>query len=159
MRVVVADDNKPMRDILKGILRAFGIRKIFEAENGRQALDHLIEHEVDLVIADNMMSPINGVELVSLIRAGAEGADPFTPFIMISGFTDFKRIIEARDAGINEYLAKPISAKQVYRRISQVIEDPRDFVRSATFFGPDRRRQPQPFDGPDRRKNEHKYRP
>ncbi len=158
MKVIVVDDNEPMRKILKTILRALGIRDIIEADDGLVAFDFIKENNVDLVIADNLMSPMNGVELVGLIRGGAEGADPFTPFIMISGFTDLGRIVEARDVGINEYLAKPVSATNIYQRISSIIENPRDFVRTASFFGPDRRRRHQPISGPDRRKNEYSYR-
>lgn len=158
LTVIVAEDNEPMRKILRGVLRALGIREIITMDNGLDVFDHLKEKDVDLIIADNMMTPMNGIELVSLIRSGAEGVDPFIPFIMISGFTDLERIIEARDSGINEYLAKPVSAKKIYQRISSVIENPRDFVRTGNFFGPDRRRRGQEFSGPERRKNEYSYR-
>jgi len=157
LTVLVAEDSEMMSKILRGILRALGIRKVIEVNSGLDAFHYLKDHDIDLVIADNMMEPMSGIELVSLIRSGAEGVDPFAPFIMVSGFTDVQRIIEARDAGISEYLAKPISAKQVYQRISSVIENPRDFVRTHNFFGPDRRRRAHPIDGPDRRKNAYSY--
>ena len=158
LTVLVAEDSGAMTDILRGVLMALGIRNIVEVNNGLEAFNHLKEHDdIDLVIADNMMEPMSGIELISLIRSGAEGVDPYAPFIMISGFTDMQRILEARDAGISEYLAKPVSARQIYQRISSVIENPRDFVRTHNFFGPDRRRRELEFDGPDRRKNEYSY--
>jgi len=158
LTVIVAEDNEPMRKILRGVLRALGIRDIIAMDNGLDVFDYLKGKDVDLIIADNMMSPMNGIELVSLIRSGAEGVDPFIPFIMISGFTDLDRIIEARDAGISEYLAKPVSAKKIYQRISSVIENPRDFVRTSSFFGPDRRRRLLEFRGLEKRKNAYSYR-
>ncbi len=158
LNVVVAEDNEPMREIIRGVLWALGIRDIITMENGLDVFEHLKKHDADLILSDNMMSPMSGIELISLIRSGAEGVDPFTPFIMISGYTDLRRIVEARDAGINEYLAKPVSAKKIYQRITSVIENPRDFVRTASFFGPDRRRHAKPISGPDRRKNKYSYR-
>lgn len=158
LRVIVIDDSMPMRKILRSVLRTLGVRDVVEKRNGLEAFKVIKETDFDLVISDNMMQPMNGVELISLIRSGAEGVDPFLPFIMVSGFTDRVRILEARDAGVNEYLAKPISANNIYRRICSVIENPRDFVRTPDFFGPDRRRRAQPITGKERRQKEYKYR-
>jgi two-component system, chemotaxis family, chemotaxis protein CheY len=59
---------------------------------------------------------------------------------------------EARDAGVNEFLAKPLTARGVIERIHQVVENPRPFVRSDDYFGPDRRRRADPaYRGPKRR--------
>jgi DNA-binding response OmpR family regulator len=60
--------------------------------------------------------------------------------------------MEARDAGVHEYLAKPISARSLYSRINKIIAEPREFVQTKTFFGPDRRRRAVSFNGPERRK-------
>jgi DNA-binding response OmpR family regulator len=60
---------------------------------------------------------------------------------MLSGHTELQRICEARDAGVNEFLAKPISARALYSRMMSLIANPRPFVRTATYFGPDRRRR------------------
>ena len=60
---------------------------------------------------------------------------------MLSGFTEYRRVVEARDAGVNEFLAKPISAKALYQRFASIIDNPRPFIRTQDYFGPDRRRQ------------------
>ena len=52
------------------------------------------------------------------------------------------RVLEARDAGITEFLAKPVSARGLYQRITMVIERPRQFIKTRTYTGPDRRRVP-----------------
>jgi two-component system, chemotaxis family, chemotaxis protein CheY len=58
----------------------------------------------------------------------------------------------ARDAGVTEFLAKPISAKALYNRILNVVAHPRPFIRTKTYFGPDRRRNTlNPYAGPERR--------
>jgi two-component system chemotaxis response regulator CheY len=72
---------------------------------------------------------------------------------MITGHLTVRRIAEARDAGVNEFVAKPITARSVLDRLQLIIDHPRPFVRTDDFFGPDRRRRNDPaYDGPLRRK-------
>ncbi|MGB0671119.1 MAG: response regulator, partial [Rhodospirillales bacterium] len=69
--------------------------------------------------------------------------------------TEVARVTEARDAGIHEFLAKPISAQTLYRRIVSIIETPRDFIRAPGYVGPDRkRRDDSGYRGPERRQDE-----
>jgi hypothetical protein len=64
-------------------------------------------------------------------------------------------VIGARDAGVTEFLAKPISAKGLYQRILNVVANPRPFIKTETYFGPDRRRNVNAsYAGPERRKGE-----
>ncbi|MBC8270212.1 MAG: response regulator [Rhodospirillaceae bacterium] len=157
LSVLIVDDYQPMRLILKNVLHALGIKTIAEAPGGLEALTILKSSNVDIVFADNLMEPMNGIELVERIRAGEDNIDPFTSIIMVSGYSDLAQIIKARDAGINEFLAKPISAKMVYLRICSVIEHPRSFIKAETFLGPDRRRREAMIDGEERRDGEYDY--
>ena len=62
-------------------------------------------------------------------------------------------MVAARDAGVTEFLAKPISAKGLYQRIVNVLANPRPSIKTKTYFGPDRRRNSNPnYVGADRRK-------
>jgi DNA-binding NtrC family response regulator len=71
---------------------------------------------------------------------------------MITGHSTQRRVTEARDVGVNEFLSKPVTARGVLERIGRVVDSPRPFVRSETYFGPDRRRKTDPsYDGPRRR--------
>jgi DNA-binding response OmpR family regulator len=63
---------------------------------------------------------------------------------MLTGHSEKKRVIAARDAGVTEFLAKPISAKGLYQRILNVVANPRPFIKTKTYFGPDRRRNTNP---------------
>jgi hypothetical protein len=59
---------------------------------------------------------------------------------------------EARDVGVNEFLSKPVTARGVLSRIAQVVDNPRPYVRTDGYFGPDRRRRADPdYTGPRRR--------
>ena len=63
---------------------------------------------------------------------------------MLTGHSEKKRVTAARDAGVTEFLAKPISAKALYQRIVNVVANPRPFIKTKTYFGPDRRRNVNP---------------
>ncbi len=70
---------------------------------------------------------------------------------MVTAYTEHNHVIRARDSGINEYLAKPLSARLIYSRICSLVEDQRPFIHCQDFFGPDRRRRRIEHGGPDRR--------
>ena len=71
---------------------------------------------------------------------------------VITGHSERWRVMEARDAGVTEFIAKPLTAKAVIDRVNAVIFRPRPFIRTPTFFGPDRRRRADPtYQGPWRR--------
>ena len=151
LHVMIVDDYQPMRHILRGILREWGILKVGEAAHGREALETLKNFPADILITDYRMFPIDGLELAKAVRSGEAGCDPYVPILLVTAFTEMKTILQARDAGVNEFLAKPISAKLVYYRIRSMIENPRPYVRAEEFFGPDRRRRSLPITGEDRR--------
>jgi len=149
--ILVVEDNKPMRGLVRNILEALGVGTILEAGDGTAALKQLASHEVDLVIVDWNMEPMDGLELTRQIRTASDSRDVFLPVIMLSGHTEKAKVLAARDAGVTEFVAKPVSARALCARISAIIDNPRPFVRVDGFFGPDRRRRPLPFDGPERR--------
>jgi CheY-like chemotaxis protein len=152
LRILLVDDNQPMRKLLRGMLVAFEIKDIIQADGVASAIEAMKKSKPDIVFVDWFMEPVDGLELVRAIRRGDEGLDPYTPVIMMTGYAEEQRVREARDAGVTEFLGKPISADSVMRRLIAVIEHPRPFVRTATYFGPDRRRKQRPFKGPDRRR-------
>lgn len=150
--VLVVDDNPHMRALIAEILKAVGVRRPREAGDGDAALALLKAEPVDVVFTDLLMKPTGGVEFVRRLRAAGDGPNVYVPVIVISGQTTESAVAEARDAGVNEVIAKPITARSVLERLRLVIEHPRPFVRSRDFFGPDRRRRDEPwYRGPRRR--------
>lgn len=142
LRFLIIDENSNMRLIVKHILRAFDVQieLIKEASDGADAFTMLKAFYADIVITSWMMSPIDGIEFTKLLRTSKDSPNPVLPVIMLSGHTELKFITEARDSGITEFLAIPISPKSLYLRISEVILRPRQFIQIRDFFGPDRRR-------------------
>ncbi|MCC0016979.1 MAG: response regulator [Rhodobiaceae bacterium] len=150
--VLVVDDNMHMRKIVRALLMAFGVRQVQEAEDGASALEAFEQNSPDIIITDWVMPIIDGLELVQMIRRPDSSNNPFVPIIMLTGHAEKRRVMQARDAGVHEFLCKPISARSLYLRLYSVIAHPRPFVKTTTYFGPDRRRFANPlYKGPERR--------
>ncbi|MBC8339162.1 MAG: response regulator [Rhodospirillales bacterium] len=153
VQVLVVDDQGFSRRLLRLILGTLGCRRVSEAKSVETAWSKIILSPPDLLIVDWEMPESSGLELVLRVRNDDDSPDPFMPIIMLTAYSELPRIVEARDAGINEYVVKPISPAALFKRLDEVIEHPRKFVRTKTFFGPDRRRKNKPIDGNNRRKN------
>lgn len=153
--VLVVEDNLPMLEITKSLLQAFGVGDIIGAQNGEAGFEKFCANNPDIVIADWMMKPMDGISLTRKIRNDPASPNPYVPVILMTGFSERRRVFQARDAGVTEFLVKPFNARDLYKRIAQVIERPRQFVRSDDFFGPDRRRKAEEsYFGPQRREND-----
>jgi two-component system chemotaxis response regulator CheY len=139
LKVLLVDDNHHMRVMLSEILRALGVRTILEANDGTEALQMLRTQRVDIIMTDLAMAPLDGIDFVRLLRKST-GASQTTPVIMITGHSTAAKVNEARNAGVDEFLAKPVTARGVLDRVGLVIDHPRAYVRTPTYFGPDRRR-------------------
>lgn len=152
LRFVVIDDNLHMRRIVRTLLRAFGSREIYEAEDGASGLEAVEAYSPDILITDMKMPIFDGIELTQMIRNPDGSKQPFLPIIVLSAYSEKKHVIQSRDAGVTEFLCKPVSANALFRRIQSVVENPRQFIRTRDFFGPDRRRFINPnFTGEERR--------
>jgi CheY-like chemotaxis protein len=152
LKVLVVDDNAHMRKLVTAILQAFGTTVIHEAPDAEKAWALLKEHNSDVLILDWMMDGMNGLDFAKQIRTSPDSPNPFVPIIMLTGHTHIDMVRLARDAGINEFLAKPVSVKAIMSRLLAVIEHPRPFVRTKVYFGPCRRRRgAAQYQGPERR--------
>jgi CheY-like chemotaxis protein len=152
LRVLLVDDNQHMRAIVTAVLAGVGVKQVRETRDGIEALEALRDWPADLALVDFQMSPMDGVEFTRMVRNAPDSKNPYLPIIMMTGHSEKSRVFEARDAGVTEFVAKPLTAKAVLDRINAVIYRPRPFVRTAGYFGPDRRRRDDPnFAGPWRR--------
>lgn len=152
LRFLVIDDNAHMRRILRMLLHSFGSREVYEAEDGAAGLDAFTHYLPDIVITDWVMPIFDGLEVTRIIRQDGTNPNPYVPIIMLTGYSEKKRVVAARDAGVTEFLAKPISSKAFYQRILSIVANPRPFIKAKSYFGPDRRRNVNPnYMGPQRR--------
>ena len=68
LKILMVDDNHHMRLLLTEILRAIGVKEVFEASNGAEALQTLRKHPIDIVMTDLAMQPLDGIDLVRRLR-------------------------------------------------------------------------------------------
>jgi CheY-like chemotaxis protein len=155
LRVLLVDDNQHMRSIVAAVLAGVGVQQVRECWDGAEALDALRQWPADVAIVDFQMTPIDGVEFTRLVRNAGDSPNPFLPIIMLTGHAERHRVEEARDAGVTEFVVKPVTARAVLDRLNAVILRPRPFVRTSEYFGPDRRRRQDPaYAGPWRRRDD-----
>jgi CheY-like chemotaxis protein len=152
LKILVVDDNAHMRKLVTTILQAFGVSQIFEAESGERAWTVLRETNPDVCVVDWMMEGMSGLDFTTKIRTDPQTPNPFVPVIMLTGHTHIDQVRQARDVGVNEFIAKPVSVKTMMQRLVSVIESPRPYVRTKVYFGPCRRRRgAEEYRGPERR--------
>jgi two-component system, chemotaxis family, chemotaxis protein CheY len=121
LRFLVIDDNAHMRRILRTLLHGFGARDVHEAEDGAAGLEGFANYNPDVVLTDWAMPIFDGLELAQMIRQPGANSNPFVPIIMLTGHSEKNHVMAARDAGITEFMVKPVSAKALYHRILNVI--------------------------------------
>ena len=151
VRLLVVDDHQPMREILKSLLFGLGARKVEEARDAAQALEALRFGTYDLLLTDYDMAGGTGVDLTRALRTSEGNANRRIPIIMITGRAEGPVIMNARDAGVDEYLIKPLTTASLCQKIEAALTRRRPFIETKTYVGPDRRRRTIPYAGPERR--------
>ncbi|MDJ0950144.1 MAG: response regulator [Alphaproteobacteria bacterium] len=126
---LVVDDNRHVLQLVGGILESFGFGAVYKVTDVEGALKVLRQAHVDLIITDWAMEPVDGIELVRRVRQDSGVCDPKMPIIMLTGHTEMERVIEARDAGVTDFMAKPITPQAIYDRIASLIENPGTSVK------------------------------
>lgn len=155
VKILVVEDMQPMMSLTRSILNIFGFREVYAARDGEEGFELARKYDPDIIISDWMMEPVDGLEMVSRIRRDPMSPNPYVPVILATGFSAQLRVMKARDIGVTEFLVKPYSSKDLYQRLVQVIERPRQFVDTGHFFGPDRRRKKsEDYAGPKRREGD-----
>lgn len=154
MRILVIDGSAFARNLVHGILNVFQCKDVREAASGGDALEMLRNNLApDMIITDYLLPDMEGTQLIRKIRAGKNVPDPFVPIIMLTSFSERNKVEAARDAGANEVLIKPFSAEGLRRHIAAIAKNPRPFIETAGFTGPDRRRrETSTYQGSDRRR-------
>ncbi len=161
LSVLVVEDSPFIRSLLVNCLKIMGVGRVTTRDHGGEAIEFLklVKDDpmkagvmsVDIILSNWDMSPVDGMMLLRWVRRHKDSPNRFAPFIMITGYSEPLRVREARDMGANEVLAKPFSINALAQKITGIIVKPRQFVHNKDYFGPDRRRQAMPYEGPDRR--------
>ena len=157
LTILVVEDTLPMLKLVKSVLESLSVGRILVASDGEEGFEEFCAEKPDIVVADWHMQPISGLDLVKMIRRHPKSPNRTVPIIMMTGYSAMKRVAQARDMGTTEFLVKPFSAEDLIKRITHVINSPRNFVQTGDFFGPDRRRRKiEDYTGPKRRTEDKK---
>ena len=139
LSLLVLEKHLLVRRLLTDVFSEFGVPTVHSTPDPNMAWDMFMQYHIDLILCD-WAHGLDGMAFLTRIRQDEDSSDPFVPVIICTANTEFQHVCTARDTGMTEYLAKPVSAKAIYSRICAVIENTRPFIRVNDFFGPDRRR-------------------
>ena len=158
LNVLIVEGDRNMRMLIREMLFALGVKDVALASDGKAAVEEMQVFRSDLVLVDLKMEPIGGLEFVRRLRADTKNPYRFVPVIMITAYADLDTVAMARDVGITEFMAKPVSAAVLQQRIERVLKDSRRFVEASEFTGPDRRRSKKTaLEGKERRETPPKF--
>jgi len=120
LKVLIVDDQSEIRSLIREVLVEAGIYQIFEAGDGRSAMQFVDADfdMVNLIVCDWNMPGMNGVDFLRQIRS----VFPDLPFLMITGRCDKKSVIEAKLAGVSAYISKPFSPIQLEMKIRNLVD-------------------------------------
>ncbi|MER8454023.1 response regulator [Mesorhizobium sp. M1428] len=130
-RILVVDDISSNRGLLSRRLQRDG-HQVVTAESGPSALAHLAEHEFDLVLLDLLMPDMNGIEVLSRLKA--ERRWRHIPVIMISGLDEVDAVVRCIEAGADDYLPKPFNPVLLRARINSSLEKKRWLDREHQYL-------------------------
>jgi two-component system chemotaxis response regulator CheY len=118
MKVLVVDDFATMRRILRGVLKEIGFTKIVEADDGSTALAVLKKDKVDLIVSDWNMPEVTGLELLKAVRGDESMKN--VPFLMVTAEGQKDSVVQAVQAGVNNYVVKPFTADTIKEKLEQI---------------------------------------
>lgn len=140
INLAIVDPDIKMATLVKKLLMSLGFNRIYVLQDGQDVLDLMKEDKIDIIITEWDMKTMGGLELTIHLRQSLDSPNRIVPILMLTARNDRKDISIARDAGVTEYLIKPFSAKSLLDRVYSIVEEPRSFILSKFYTGPDRRR-------------------
>jgi len=117
MKILLVDDSRTIRNIQKNVLAQLGYKDIMEAADGVEALKLIAETRPDMALVDWNMPNMDGITLVRKIRE----TDRQLPLIMVTTEAEKRRVIEAIQAGVNNYVGKPFTAETLAEKINATL--------------------------------------
>lgn len=119
IKILVVDDMDSMLGLISATLRTLGAEKIVSEYNGLNAWNTINKGHIDLIICDWDMPQMTGIELLRLIKE----SDKYKhiPFLLLTASTEKERVLEAVEAGVSDYLAKPFTPKDLEYRVIKLL--------------------------------------
>jgi two-component system, chemotaxis family, chemotaxis protein CheY len=139
LAILVADPSSYISMLIHSMLRGFGANKVLEVRNSISVFQALMAQRIDILICDVQLPSHGGLALVRAIRGRTDNEHRTIPILLMSSDSSEATVKRARDSGANMVIAKPLSPGSLYDRLSWIAFNPRKFVDTPNYFGPDRR--------------------
>ncbi len=123
--IAIVDDSQHMRQILHTVIKSFGIRRLRMYDCGQKALSEMVNDPPNMLITDWQMKPLNGYELLTTIRKSEMMPLSLLPVIMLTGYASRQFVQSCFDAGVHQFLVKPLSPNTIYLRLKWILRDSR----------------------------------
>lgn len=130
-----------MAGLLGSLLRSIGVKTVVEVSESRAAQFNLGRQAFDVILIEEALAPLDGIKVTRALRQDDGNPNQQAVVIMTFSVAELRRIQEARDAGVTEFIRKPLSAAILAARIEAALANPRSFVATKAYVGPDRRRK------------------
>jgi DNA-binding response OmpR family regulator len=156
LSVLVADANNFSRSLIGEILRSLNVSNISSARTEEMAKNFLIDRPIDVILLSwEEGDSLDALKFVREMRRVEDDRIRRLPVVLVTAGLTRQTVINGRDAGVDEFLAKPISPLAMRQRLEMVVETPRPFVDCSVYLGPCRRRKnPADYYGAKRRAGE-----
>lgn len=120
IKVLVVDDFSTMRRIVKNILNSLGFDNIEEAEDGAEALKKVKAGGIGFIISDWNMPNMMGIDFLKEVRADDNTKE--IPFLMVTAEAQKENVMEALQAGVNDYIVKPFTADLLEEKLTSIYD-------------------------------------
>lgn len=121
LNVLIIDDHKTMLRVIKNLLMQINITKIDEAGDGQEALQKLTQKKYNLILSDWNMMPMTGLQLLQQVRTDSTFQHQNVPFVMITAEARPENVVEAKKAGVDNYIIKPFDANTLKSKIQAAL--------------------------------------
>ncbi|NWH09030.1 MAG: response regulator [Alphaproteobacteria bacterium] len=145
INILVIEDHRPSRDLLKSVLTAFGATDVRTCADGSEGLRAIREHRPDLILADWSMEPMDGKTFLKELRKAENYPASIIPVIVVTAFGLPETVRAALDAGANQFVVKPIVPLRLRERIIKTLADAPQFELAAGGYEPSGRKEGRPL--------------
>lgn len=151
---LIVDDNRNRSTLLRRVLRELGLTRVNEVPDVADGAAGLQATWVDIAFVEKDLAFLDGYQFARMVRFDPLTQNPFLPVVLLCSTVDRSSILRAINTGIDAVMAKPLTHGEVNSKVGQLLGRPLTYIRTGSgYFGPDRRRRPDPgYGGHERRK-------
>ncbi len=151
MRALVALSNEQLADYVWHFLKGKGADNVQVVHSSKDALNRLRDFQFSHFFVGHHLEEFGGPAFARFIRMSS-GRVSEAPIILLMSNPDHEKVAESRDSGVSEIMGIPFTGIQLDERLKHISKRPKEFIRTTSYIGPNRRRvAPGNYSGPERR--------